>query len=174
MLPMVAPWIIEQSATGRHRLADGSPPPGLCAHGCFQYAGDDAFVFVAVEDDAQWLSLCRVIDRPDLAKVKHLADSAGARRRDEAALNAWISLTKCTEDAADPNAAGRHSGRHRALSPVDLLDDPHLRAALLANGWIGTYAGSSFEPIAGLSRDRPAPTPSRGRRRRSGSTTKKS
>lgn len=129
MLPMVAPWIIEQSATGRLDSLMGHRHPAYVPYGSFACAGDDAFVFVAVEDDAQWAALCRLIDRPDLAKSLDLAHLAGRRARQdeiETALTAWTSARDAEDVMAQLQQARIPAGVAR--SPVDLLEDPHLRA----------------------------------------------
>lgn len=129
MLPMVAPWIIEQSATGQLASHMGHRHPAYVPYGCFPCSGDDSWVFVAVEDDAQWSSLCDVMERPDLARSQDLADLQGRRRREdevEEALGGWTAGRTAETAMFALQEAGIPAGIAR--SPVDLLDDPHLKA----------------------------------------------
>jgi crotonobetainyl-CoA:carnitine CoA-transferase CaiB-like acyl-CoA transferase len=52
ILPLVAPWIIEQSITGAVAPRLGNRHPVFVPHGCFGCAGDDGWVVIAVTGDA--------------------------------------------------------------------------------------------------------------------------
>ncbi|TCT04999.1 CaiB/BaiF CoA transferase family protein [Aquabacter spiritensis] len=127
MLTMAAPWIIECSATGRVPPRTGTRHPAYAPFGAFPCRDPDSWVFVAVEDDAQWAALAALLGpafaSPDFATL----DQRRARLDEiEAALAAWTC--RHTPDAAmlTLQAAGIAAGAVR--SPVDLLDDPHLAA----------------------------------------------
>ena len=129
MLPMVGPWIIEQSATGQLASHMGHRHPAYVPYGCFPCSGDDSWVFVAVEDDVQWASLCKAMERPDLACSQELFDLQGRRRREddvEEALRAWTIGRTAESAMLALQRAGIPAGIVR--SPVDLLGDPHLKA----------------------------------------------
>ncbi|HPU50920.1 MAG TPA: CoA transferase [Burkholderiaceae bacterium] len=129
MLPFVAPWVIEQSANGSTGPRTGNRHPSYAPHGVYRCQGSDAWLLVAVTDDAAWQALCSVIGDPGLAADPALAQAAGRRaqaERIDAALSAWCA-------GHDPDAAmralqqaGVAAGTVRA--PVDLYKDPHLVA----------------------------------------------
>src|SRR3954452_22024748 len=67
MLPLLAPSIIEQSATGKTSPRIGNRHPLHAPNGCFPCLGEDQWITLAVRSDAEWQSLCGVMRRGDLA-----------------------------------------------------------------------------------------------------------
>ncbi|NML32870.1 CaiB/BaiF CoA transferase family protein [Paraburkholderia antibiotica] len=128
MLTMVAPWVIEQSANGSVKRM-GTRHPQHAPHGMYRCAGEDAWLMVAITSDAQWLDLCAVIDRPDLAGDATLSTAAGRREaheRIDAAINAWTG-SRTHEDAMEElQSRGVPAGVSRP--PVEMLKDRHLIA----------------------------------------------
>jgi crotonobetainyl-CoA:carnitine CoA-transferase CaiB-like acyl-CoA transferase len=90
---MIGPAMMQQLA--------GSEPPRLgnasrvqAPHGCYRCLGDDRWCVVSVADDAMWLRLCNVIERPDLAADLRLQDLAGRLAHTneiDAAIEAWTA-----------------------------------------------------------------------------------
>ena len=37
----------------------------MAPHGCYPCSGEDRWIAVAVSNDEEWRSLCRVLDRPE-------------------------------------------------------------------------------------------------------------
>ena len=129
LFPMVAPWMIEQSVTGAVGERLGNRHPRNVPQNCFQCAGDDAFVHIAVTDDAMWRRLCEAIDRPDLAADVSLASVSGRRMREseiESALEAWTMKHDAEQVMGDLQSRRIVAGVVR--SPYDLAADPHLVA----------------------------------------------
>jgi crotonobetainyl-CoA:carnitine CoA-transferase CaiB-like acyl-CoA transferase len=125
MLPLVAPALIEQSATGRSPSRIGNRHPLYVPQGCFRCAGEDAWLAVSITDDATWRSLCMLLGRSDIAGL-----SAGERRSRQDTLEALIDGWTATRD---PDAAmtklqanGIAAGVVR--TPWALVNDPHLIA----------------------------------------------
>ena len=97
-------------------------------HGVYRCQGADRWIAVAVTQRDEWLALCEVIGRPDLAADPDLATAAGRRRRQDdidAAVTSW------TRDQDDYGAmyrlqrAGVPAGPF--LEPARLFRDPQLR-----------------------------------------------
>jgi crotonobetainyl-CoA:carnitine CoA-transferase CaiB-like acyl-CoA transferase len=129
MLPMVAPWLIEQSVTGRLEPRHGNRHPRHVPHGCFRCAGDDAWIFIAAVDDPMWLRLCAAIGRGDLAGDATLATAQGRRAHENAieqAIEAWTAVRDADAAMTELQAAGVAAGVVRC--PYDLASDPHLEA----------------------------------------------
>jgi crotonobetainyl-CoA:carnitine CoA-transferase CaiB-like acyl-CoA transferase len=129
MFPLVAPWIVEQSATGRVAPRRGNRHPEHVPHGAFGAAGDDKWLAVAIADDDQWRALCRVIGRADLGADRDLATAEGRRRKEaviEEAIEAWTRQRTADDAMAALQAAGVPAGVLRA--PVELLSDANLMA----------------------------------------------
>lgn len=51
-------------------------------HNLYRCRGEDAWVAVAVTDDAQWTALCTVLERPDLAADPNLRTAAGRKAQE--------------------------------------------------------------------------------------------
>jgi crotonobetainyl-CoA:carnitine CoA-transferase CaiB-like acyl-CoA transferase len=125
MLPFTAAWAIEQSANGRVAPRAGNRHPSFVPHGVFPSAGTDKWVSIAVTDDIMWPALGRLIGLDDPA----LATAAGRRVKEdriETAIAAWTSARAPDEAMAILQQAGVAAGAVR--HPMELLDDPHLKA----------------------------------------------
>ena len=95
-------------------------------HGAYRCAGDDAWLSLAVTDDAAWRALCDVV--PELAGMAGHGVQDRMRRREaiDAALSEW-ARTRCAFDSA---AVLTRAGVAAAalVSSRDLVESPHLRA----------------------------------------------
>ncbi|MDB5398785.1 MAG: L-carnitine dehydratase/bile acid-inducible protein [Rhodopila sp.] len=125
MLPLVAPALIEQSATGRTPPRIGNRHPLHVPQGCFRCAGDDAWIAVSITSDTMWQALCKLLDRTDLA------DLTAFQRRDqqdalESLIGAWTACCRPDEAMITLQAQGVAAGVVR--TPLALVDDPHLLA----------------------------------------------
>ena len=147
LFPMAAPWMIEQSVTGRVGERLGNRHPRNVPQNCFRCAGDDGFVHIAITDDAMWSRLCDAIARPDLAADCALSTADGRRMREneiESAIEAWT----CTRDA-DAVMQDLHARRIVAgvvRSPYDLASDPHLIARGFWQRVERAYCGPHWQP----------------------------
>lgn len=127
MLPLVAPAIIAQSATGQTGPRTGNRHPRFVPHGCFPCLGEDQWITIAVRDDAEWQALCRIIRRPDLAADPALAPADGRRAQEdmiETALRGWTMTVRPDLAMVTLQEHGIAAGVARL--PMDLTGDPHL------------------------------------------------
>ena len=129
MLPFTAAWAIEQSATDS-RMAQWRRAPATaircsCRTASFPRPAADKWVSIAVTDDAMWPALARLIGLDDPA----LATAGGRRAQEdriEAAIAAWTATRSPDEAMEILQKAGVAAGAVR--HPMELLDDPHLKA----------------------------------------------
>jgi crotonobetainyl-CoA:carnitine CoA-transferase CaiB-like acyl-CoA transferase len=140
MLPLVAPALIEQSATGHTPDRTGNRHPLHVPQGCFRclgddqrgedqrgddQRGDDQWIAVSITDDAMWQALCSVLGRMDFADL-----SASQRRERQEELEALIATWTASHAPGDAmtklQAYGIAAGVVR--TPLSLVDDPHLLA----------------------------------------------
>jgi crotonobetainyl-CoA:carnitine CoA-transferase CaiB-like acyl-CoA transferase len=127
MLPLVAPSIIEQSATGNTSPRIGNRHPLFSPNGCFPCLGEDQWIALAVRSDAEWQALCRVMHRGDLAADPALATAAGRRDEEdriEVAVRHWTATVRPDLAMVTLQDAGIPAGVARL--PMDLAGDPHL------------------------------------------------
>jgi crotonobetainyl-CoA:carnitine CoA-transferase CaiB-like acyl-CoA transferase len=95
-------------------------------HGAWRCSGDDAWISIAVRNDAEWQALCRLI--PALAPLSTL--DFAARSAHEAAIDNALTDWAATRNAAEAAALLRRSGIPAAAlaDSCDLVADPHLQA----------------------------------------------
>src|SRR5262249_31406543 len=98
-------------------------------HGTFHAAGDDQWVSIACGTDEEFMALCRVMERPELATDPRFA-TAPARKQNEDALEAEISAWTAARDRWEITRALQAAGvaAFPSMTSADLLADPHLRA----------------------------------------------
>jgi crotonobetainyl-CoA:carnitine CoA-transferase CaiB-like acyl-CoA transferase len=120
---------IDFAMNGRERTRMGNDHPSMAPHDVYPCRGEDAWMAIAVESDAQWRALCAVIGRPDLASDPRFAES-GTRHAHRQQLNpviaAWTAERTHLEAQATLQAAGVPAGA--VLNAVELLADPHVRS----------------------------------------------
>jgi crotonobetainyl-CoA:carnitine CoA-transferase CaiB-like acyl-CoA transferase len=129
MVGLIGEYVVGYSMNGRLPQPMGNRHSSIAPHGCYPCAGDDQWVTIAVEDDEQFATLCRVMGRPELASDPRFADVVSRYHNQgelDGILGQWTrGLTpQAVTDALQ--AAGV------AAAPVlrvpALFDDPHLRA----------------------------------------------
>ena len=120
---------IDYAMNGRERRRQGNRHNWMAPHGVFPCAGEDAWVAIAVEDDAQFAALCGVIGRPELATDPRFATQQ-ARHANQDALSdpiaAWTRGHTHYDAQAVLQAAGVPAGA--VLHSGELLRDPHVLA----------------------------------------------
>lgn len=148
MLPLAAPWMLAQSASGAVPPRQGNRHALHAPHGCYACAGEDAWIVVSVRSDAAWQALCRVIERPDLAADPMLVQAAGRRaqaaRLDQAVAD-WTRRHEADAAMATLQRAGVAAGAVRSIE--QLLQDRHLHARgfwqPVTRAHVGTYLSST-------------------------------
>lgn len=148
MLPMAAPFIVQQSVHGAVPTRQGNRHPLHAPHGCWRCAGTDDWIVASVRDDRQWQALCRVLDRPDLAADGSLAHAVGRRARQQQlddAIAAWAAMRSADAAMQQLQQAGVSAGAVRSIP--QLLADAHLNARgfwqRLERAHVGSYLSAS-------------------------------
>jgi len=106
----------------------GNRNPAIAPHGCYPCKGEDAWVVIAVEDDAQWRTLCRVMVRSDLADEPRLATSFRRLRcHDELdeLIAAWTRTRDHYEVMHELQGAGISA--QAVLNTAEVFQDPQYR-----------------------------------------------
>ena len=126
-------WIGEEivlaHATGADREPKGNRSDTMAPHDAFPAKGEDAWVAIAVEDDAGFAAFARTMGLPELVADPRFA-TFGARKENEDALTAIISAWTRRRDKRDTAALLQSIGVLAA--PVqdarDLFRSDYLRA----------------------------------------------
>ena len=119
--------VLECTVNGNIAQARGNRSRTAAPHGSFPCAGEDRWITIAVETEAQWSALCKAMGSPAWAAGGELKALAGRlARQDELERN--IGEWTCTQDAFELAEKLQSAGVPAA--PVqqarDLFDDPQL------------------------------------------------
>ncbi len=98
-------------------------------HSFYCCRGDDSWVAIAVRTDEEWLALCELIDRDDLASEARFAKARNrVRRADE--LDAAVAAWTCERDAVEiADLLQRHGiPAAAAVKGIDVADHPQHKA----------------------------------------------
>ena len=121
--------LIEQLANGELPPRRGNRSPEMAPHGLFRCAGDDRWLALAIRNTVEWLELCRLIGRDDLAARDDLRTLAGRKASEdeiETAIIAWTSQRDVWEATDLLQQAGIPAGPNEDIE--DLVDtDPSMR-----------------------------------------------
>lgn len=125
----VGEFVVDYAMNGQPRAPAGNTHPRFAPHGVYRSAGEDRWIAVACEDDAQFAALCRVIGQPELADDARFADMA-ARKANERALDAivegWTAHVGHYEAMHRLQREGVPAGA--VLTIPEVMSDPQLRA----------------------------------------------
>jgi crotonobetainyl-CoA:carnitine CoA-transferase CaiB-like acyl-CoA transferase len=122
----------------------------MVPHGVYRCRGDDAWLAIAVQDDAQWAALCRAIERPELAEDARYATLSARQHRQSEVEQIVAGWSAVYEKRAAMDALQRAGVSAAAvLDGRELLEDPHL-------AWRGFYE-TVDHPVGGPQRQRTWP-----------------
>jgi benzylsuccinate CoA-transferase BbsF subunit len=120
--------LMAQVMNGAQPERMGNRSPFMSPHGTFRCAGDDEWVSIACGSDEEFVALCRVMERPDLAGDPRFA-ALTDRKANEDALEAEIAAWTAGRDRWQITRSLQADGvaAYPSMTSRDLVDDPHLR-----------------------------------------------
>ncbi len=121
--------LMEYQTTRNIRRPNGNRDQRFAPQGAYRAAGEDCWIAVSVQSDADWSALCAVIGREDLLTDSELSTLEGRQsRHDEldAAIEAWTSDREQYEGAWELQRAGVSAAP--ILANWQILHDPHIHA----------------------------------------------
>jgi len=125
----IGEFVVGYAMNRREPERRGNRHASIAPHGCYTCAGDDQWLTIACEDDAQFAALCSAMGKPELIRDARFADVV-SRYRNQDALNTIIGEWTRAQDkhaAADAlQAAGVPASP--VLTVQDVFADEHLRA----------------------------------------------
>jgi len=128
----------------RESLRRGNRHSSMAPHGCYPCDGDDQWITIACETDAQFAALCLVIAQPHLTRDQRFADVVSRYRNQDpldAIIAVWSRGRTKEETTASLQAAGVPA--MPVLSVPEVFADEHLRAR--------GFFESVSHPVAGIS-----------------------
>ena len=126
---LIARQVMEHTLTGITPARQGNSDDLMAPHGNFPCQGDDSWVAIAVRSDSEWVRLCEVMDRPDLASDPSYADLAGRQGHItdiERAVSEWTFGQEAYEVTARLQAVGIPSAP--VLKAAEVRENPQLKA----------------------------------------------
>jgi benzylsuccinate CoA-transferase BbsF subunit len=127
-LHFLGPALLDYTVNGRVAGRIGNRDRDLVPHGVYPAAGDDRWIAIAVDGDAQWRALCTAMDAPALADDPRFA-TAEARRAHEDALDAVVGAWTASHDmlAAEATLQAQGVPAHAVQNSRELAADAQLR-----------------------------------------------
>ncbi|TCM20480.1 crotonobetainyl-CoA:carnitine CoA-transferase CaiB-like acyl-CoA transferase [Novosphingobium sp. PhB165] len=122
---LVGEALLLAAAGGEPRRA-GNDHPRMAPHGVYPALGEDRWISIAVEDDAQWQALCAVTGIAPDARFASEADRHAHRRELDGLVSAWTATLPAEDAARWLQAAG--VAAHASWTTPEIAADPHLRA----------------------------------------------
>ena len=128
MISVIGEFVVAFSLNGREPPRRGNRDLSMAPHGCYPCLGDDQWITIACEDDAQFAALCSVLDRAELAGEPRFADVV-SRFRNQGALDEVIAswTREQTKGAATDALQGAGVPAMPVLSVPEVYEDPQLR-----------------------------------------------
>ena len=125
---MLGEGLLDYVMNGRVLGPTGNAHPYMVPHDNYRCAGDDAWVAIAVQSEAEWRAFCQATGHPEWADDPRFAD-AYQRRQHRADLDTlittWTSQHTPYEVMETLQAAG--VAAMPVMSLEDQFRDPHLR-----------------------------------------------
>ena len=121
--------LLDWTVNGRVQPRTGNENPAMSPHGCYPCAGDDRWIAIAIDNDAAWQALCRVMRRADWAADGRYADVL-SRITHRAELDRMLAFETRQHNnhalMAQLQAEGVAAGA--VMDSKDLLFNEHLEA----------------------------------------------
>ena len=121
--------IAAYSRTGVQPPMIGNSHPAHAPYGVYPAAGDDNWVAICVQSDAEWRALCGLMGRPELARDGRFGEEPARRgNRDEvdAIVSEWSRSLDGEWVASTAQSVGISAGR--VAKNWQMLEDVHLNA----------------------------------------------
>ena len=137
LISLIGEVVVAFSLNHREPSRRGNRHSSMAPHGCYLCSGEDEWITIACENDAQFAALCSALDQPGLARDIRFADVVSRyRNQDELdeIVAAWTA-GRTKEDAAESLQSAGLSAMP-VLSVPEVFADQHLR-----------YRGF-FEPVS--------------------------
>ncbi len=125
----IGEYIAAYSRTGHQPPRAGNSHPVHAPHGVYPTAGEDNWVAICVQSDAEWRDLCELMDRPELALDPKFSEQSVRRTyRDEvdSIVSQWTRTLDGDQIASSAQSAGIAAGR--VAKNWQMLEDVHLNA----------------------------------------------
>ena len=125
----IGEYVAAHSRTGHQPPRVGNSHPVHAPYGVYPAMGDDNWVAICVQSDAEWRELCGLMGRPELSHDRRFSrESVRRSNRDEvdAIVSEWSRTLDGERIASSAQSVGIAAGR--VAKNWQMLDDVHLNA----------------------------------------------
>ncbi len=138
----------EWTLLGRRPKQLGNVDPHIVPHDAYRAAGEDSWVFIAAETDAQWAGLARALGHPEWSDLGHPWATVHGRLRARTEVDAAIAAFARDRDATDVADAIAAEGAIAApiVDPLGHLTSPQLQSRDWFKSVTSRYAGTKIMP----------------------------
>jgi crotonobetainyl-CoA:carnitine CoA-transferase CaiB-like acyl-CoA transferase len=128
---LIGPSLLDAAANQKEIHPQGNQSPHILAapYGCYKCLGEDRWCVIAVFDETEWQTLCKVSGHPEWAKDPRFSTIAMRKEHSEkldALIQQWTSKNIAEKVMQSLQKAGVHAGV--VQSAQDLANDPQLQA----------------------------------------------
>ena len=149
------------SVTGAAPPRRGNRSPERAPQGVYRCAGDDEWVAISVEDDAEWEALARVVGGGLVADhYRTLAGRLEHHDEIDRSIAAWSANRDKRESMLALQAAGIRAGA--VMTNRDIVEDEHIAARRFMVEWEQADVGRRRFPGFPIHFTEPADVPMRG------------
>jgi crotonobetainyl-CoA:carnitine CoA-transferase CaiB-like acyl-CoA transferase len=129
MISVIGEFVVAFSLNRREPPRRGNRHTSMAPHGVYPCTGEEQWVTIACENDAQFAALCSVIAQPALAQDERFADVASRYRNQDAVeeIIAGWTRERTKEEAAEALQAAGVPAMHVVNVP-EVMDDEQLHA----------------------------------------------
>jgi crotonobetainyl-CoA:carnitine CoA-transferase CaiB-like acyl-CoA transferase len=129
MISVIGEFVVAFSLNGLEPARRGNRNASMAPHGCYPCQGEDQWLTIACENDAQLTALCSTIGHPQLPHDQRFADVASRHRNQDVLDQIIASWTRGHQkDAAAEALQAVGVPAMPVLTVPDVFEDPHLRA----------------------------------------------
>ena len=143
MIPHLTQAFMDYSMNGRSQTSLGNRDTAMTPQGAYKAKGEDQWIAISIESDAQWAAFCATIGQPSLAKDLRFK-TVIARRRNHDELDGIIAAWTQQHDAYKAPATLQAAGI--TAMPVLKYEEAHYDPHLTERGFYELVA----EPDAGV------------------------
>ena len=125
----IGEYIAAYSRTGHQPPRAGNSHPVHAPYGVYPAAGDDNWVAICIQSDAEWRDLCGLMNRPELACDSRFNEESTRRgncHEVDAIVSEWTRALDGEHIASAAQSAGISAGR--VAKNWQMLEDVHLNA----------------------------------------------
>jgi crotonobetainyl-CoA:carnitine CoA-transferase CaiB-like acyl-CoA transferase len=128
-LNVTAEQMLQHQCTGELMEREGNKARHAAPQNVYACAGEEQWIALAVEDEAQWQALGHVVGQPPWCRDPRLATAPGRRRQHDlldAELGAWCAARSSADAVAILTGAGVPAAA--VVLPPEVVDNEQLRA----------------------------------------------